>query len=208
MSITKLPITLVIICRNSGGRLKSVIEAHKDLVSEVVVVDQSSDDGTWEEAQALADYAVKRRNKGKCEGDRNLAFELGKEEWVLNLDDDEFLSDESKSRLDEAINAGCDVVWLKRKNFVDGVEMSFMGEDPQCRLFRRGSVRWSDKTHTYAEKASNASVLFSDLVINHIRTYEQIKKTHERRSKVLEPDMLETERSFIEQVERALKAAA
>lgn len=208
MSITKLPITLVIICRNSGGRLKEVIEAHRDIVSEVVVLDQSSTDGTWEEAQALSDYAVKRRNKGKCEGDRNLAFELGTQEWVLNLDDDEFIAGESIPLISDAINSGADVIWFKRKNFVDGVQMSFMGDDPQCRLFRRGSVRWSDKTHTFAEKAGNATTLFSELIINHLRTYEQIKKTHERRSKVLEPDMLRTEQEFVAQVERALKAAA
>lgn len=205
--ITKPPITLVMIVRNSNGRLKEVIEAHRECVTDVVVIDQSSDDGTWEEAQQYADIAVKRRNKGKCEADRNFAFELGTQPWVLNLDDDEFLSTESKAKLFDIGSWGCDIVWMKRKNFVDGVEMAFMGEDPQCRLFRRGAVRWSDKTHTYAEKAQNANVLFSDLTINHIRTYEQIKKTHDRRSKVLEPDMLRLEQGFIAQVEQALKAA-
>lgn len=208
MSITKLPVTLVIICRNSAGRLKEVVDAHRELVSEVVVLDQSSDDGTWEEAQTLADYAVKRRNKGKCEGDRNLAFELGTQPWCLNLDDDEFITTDSQPLLEDAINSGADVIWFKRKNFVDGVEMSFMGDDPQCRLFRRGAVKWADKTHTYAEKAHNATTLFSDLTINHIRTFKQIKDTHERRSMVLEPDMLKTEQHFVSEVERALKAAA
>lgn len=202
-----LPITLVLITRNSNGRLKEVIATHRDLVKEVVVVDQSSTDGTSEVAEALADIYVKRRNKGKCEGDRNFAFELGTQPWVLNLDDDEFLTDESKELLPKVIESGCDVAWLKRKNFVDGVAMEFMGDDPQCRLFKRGAVRWSDTTHMFPEKASGAIVLFSDMVINHMRTYKQILETHERRSKVLEPDKLELEKRFIESVGSALKEA-
>lgn len=204
MVLQKLPITLVLIVRNSGGRLKEVIKSHRDIVEEVVVIDQSSTDGTWEEAQQFADYAVQRRNKGKCEGDRNFAFELGSQPWVLNLDDDEFIDEDSKPKLKEAIECGCDIVWFNRKNLINSIEMPFMGEDQQCRLFKRGSVRWSDKTHTYAEKANNAKALFSNLQINHFRDFDTILATHKRRSRVLEPDMIKVEKKFIEQVREEL----
>lgn len=205
MELQKLPISLIMIVRNSDGRLEKVINAHRDIVSEVIVVDQSSEDGTWETAQKFADFAVKRRNKGKCEGDRNFAFQLGSQPWVLNLDDDEFIQTSDKEKLSKVLNSGADAVWFKRKNLVDGVEMKFMGDDPQCRLFKRGAIRWSDVTHTYAEKAANALVYHSDITIEHIRSYKQILETHSRRSKVLEPEKLELERGFIQAVGSELR---
>lgn len=202
----KLPISLVMIVRNSAGRLKEVITAHKDLVSEVVVIDQSSDDGTYEEALEHADLVLRTRNKGACEADRNLAFSLGNMPWVLNLDDDEFLSDDLKAALPRLLNSDVDIVWFKRDNLVDGLSIKEqMGDDPQCRLFKKDSLNWSDAIHTYPTPVNGANVLHSDFWINHVRTLAGIKATHEKRKEVLTPQNLDQERGFIAMVENALK---
>lgn len=197
----KLPISLVLIVRNSAGRLKEVINAHKNLVSEVIVVDQSSDDGTYEEGLEHADFVIRTRNKGACEGDRNLAFSLGNQPWVLNLDDDEFLDAKAIEVLPALINSGVDIVWFKRDNLVDGVSIKDkMGDDIQCRLFKKGAVKWSDRIHTYPEPAKGAQVLYCEHWIRHVRTFAGIKATHERRKAVLSPEALEQERQFLAMV--------
>lgn len=206
MELKQLPITLVAIVRNAGGRLAPMVNKHKGIVSEVVVVDQSSTDGTYEEALECADFVVKRFNKGKCEGDRNFAFDLGRQPWILNLDDDEHLSDELIEKLPSLLEMGADVIWFARKNIIDGVDCSpLMGKDPQCRLFKRGSVKWHDETHTYGEPARGAPVLYSNLEIVHTRTHEGIKATHQRRLKALEPQAVKKEKAFLGYLEEFLR---
>lgn len=205
--LEKLPITLIMIVRNSGDKLEKVVNAHLDVVSEVVIIDQDSTDGTFEVAKRIADFAVQRRCKGMADPDRNWAYEIGTQPWILYLDDDEFLSNESKALIPDILKAGVDCVWMKRKNFIDGVWMTFMGDDVQCRLFKRGTLRWPDKAHTYPEKANNAVALYSDMVINHIRSFEQIIATHNHRIKALDAKSIELEKSFIEQVTEVLKVA-
>lgn len=206
MELQKLPISLIMVVRNSNGRLKDVIESHRDIVSEVIVVDQSSTDGTFEEAQKYADIVVKRTAKGKCEPDRNFAFELGSQPWVLNLDDDEALSQPSKERLAEVLEYGADIVWLKRDNFINGISMvDKLGADPQCRLFKRGSVRWYDETHTYPDKADHAAVYYSDLWIIHRRTFDQIIRAHTKRAPTLEPNALRAEDEYIGSIATELR---
>lgn len=206
MELTKLPISLVLIVRNSGGRLKEVIQAHGDIVSEVIVIDQSSDDGTYEEALEYADHVFKRTNKGRCEPDRNFAFGVATQEWVLNLDDDEYLSDEAKSKLPELIKSGAHIVWFGRKNYVNDKDLTdFIGNDPQCRLFKRGALNWPDAMHRYPEPAPGTITLFSDQWIKHYRSLEGLKTANRKRNRIATPQEIEMQEHFISSVEKLLK---
>ncbi len=206
MELNKLPITLVMVVRNSGGRLKEVIENHRDIVSEVVVIDQSSTDGTYEEALKYADYVIKRTPKGYNEPDRNFAFQIGTQPWVLNLDDDENLTEESKKLLPEVLEYGADVIWIKRDNWFNGVSLADkIGPDPQCRLFRRGSLKWFDKAHTYPEKANNAVTFYSDLYIVHKRSFDQLVKAHAKRSRVLDENNVRAEEEYLGSIATELR---
>ena len=206
MELKKLPITLVLIVRNSNGRLKDLIEYHRDIVSEVVVVDQSSTDGTYEEALRYADIVVKRTAKGMNEPDRNFAFELGSQPWVLNLDDDEMLSEDSKKLLPEVMEYGADVIWIKRDNWFNGVSLKEkIGPDPQSRLFRRGSLNWHDKVHTYPDKANNAVAYYSNLEIIHKRTFDQVVKAHSKRSLHMHEEAIRAEEEYIGSIATELR---
>lgn len=206
MGLNKLPITLIMVVRNSNGRLKEVIENHRDVVSEVVVIDQSSTDGTYEEALKYADIVVKRTPKGLNEPDRNFAFDLGSQPWVLNLDDDENLSEESKGLLAETLSYGADVIWIKRDNWFNGVSLKEkIGPDPQSRLFRRGSLKWFDKVHTYPDKAENAVAFYSPLEIIHRRSFDQVVKSHEKRSLVMHEDAIRAEDEYLGMIATELR---
>lgn len=206
----KLPISLVVIIRNGKDNLKQLIETHRPLVSEVVVLDQSSTDGTFEVAKELADIAVQRRNKGYCEPDREYAISLTNQPYVLMLDDDERLSDELRDKMEQLIKSSGDVFWLRRQNFVDGVDIEeIMGEDYQCRFWKAGAVRWSDEIHKFPESAVNTKVFYIKSPIEHHRTFEGLKKANQRRNEVVrEQGVVDMQNRFILGVENFLSKKA
>lgn len=201
----KLPISLVTVVRNASGRLKTLIEAHRDLVSEVVVVDQGSTDGTYEEAVSLANKVFRKRCKGTSDPDRNWAFSLASQPYVLYLDDDEVLTDEAKAALPSVIATGGDVFWLNRDNFIDGVDVKeIMGTDPQCRLFKKGAVRFPDRIHSFPEPAIDTKVFFLNVAIRHDRTWEQVVKANKTREVVADERLINHQNKFMADVRELL----
>ncbi len=197
----KLPISLIAIVRNAGGRVKKLIDNHRDIVSEVIIVDQGSTDGTYEEAVAGADRVFKRRCKGTSDPDRNWAFNLAKQPYVLYLDDDECLTDEAKDALPELIKTGADVFWFKRQNFVDGIDIQeICGDDLQCRFFKKGAVRFPDQIHRYPEMASNTKVFFLECAIRHDRSMEQMEKANRSRERIAGEKEIKLQNEFISKV--------
>jgi glycosyltransferase involved in cell wall biosynthesis len=195
------PITLVVICRNAAGRLKKLIESHRDVVSEVIVCDQFSTDGTYEEAEQYADFVVQRRCKGTADPDRNWAFDLASQDYVLYLDDDECLTEEAKKVLPEILATRADAFWFKRDNYVDGVDITeIMGDDRQCRLFRKGSVRFPSRIHTYPEAAIGLNTFYLDVAIRHDRGFDQMVKANRLREVVANDEDVKTQNDFIKKV--------
>lgn len=181
----QLPITLMVIVRNAEKNLRKLIEYHRPYFKEILVAVQDSTDGTYAVASEMADVAIKRRAKGFVEPDRNYVASMANNEFVLMLDDDELLSKEALQNLPDLIQSGVDIVWFKRKNFVDGVDIfPLLGDDAQCRMWKRGSVRWSDTMHQHPEGANNAKVMFVDSPIEHYRTFETLKKSNMKRNAV------------------------
>lgn len=206
MELKKLPISLIMVVRNCVGQLKETIDYHKDVVSEVIVVDQSSNDGTYEEALQNADLVIKRRCKGVSDPDRNFAFSLGTNPWVLYLDSDEKLSKKTLESLESYITSGADIVWFRRTNLVDGVDIqSITKEDLQSRLFRKGSIQFPDKNHTHANPAPGVNVLYSNGEIIHTRTFEGLKKANRSRNGLYDPEHVQMQEQFIHAVEKLLK---
>ena len=198
----KLPISLCVISHNSGSKLLELIEKHRDLVSEVIVLDQGSTDGTEDLLKGEVDVFVKRRHKGFCEPDREYCFSLAKNEYVLNLDDDEELSQELKEKLPTLIKSRGDIFFFKRKNLVDGVDIhELMGDDIQPRLWKRGSLRWGVKLHEYPEPALNTKVFFINENIVHKRTLEGLKKSNKARNRIADDLNHQKQVNFVAAVE-------
>ena len=196
-----LPISLVCIVHNAGGRLRKLIENHKDVVSEVIVVDQYSTDGTYEEALELADFVVQRRHKGTADPDRNYAFSLASKDYVLYLDDDECFTDEAKVLLPSIVETNADAFWFKRDNYVDGVDIrEITGEDPQCRLFKRGAVKFPSRIHKYPEPAMDIRVFHLDCAIRHDRGFDQMVKANRSREVIADKDEKKLQDDFINKV--------
>lgn len=201
-----LPISLVCIVRNSNGRLRKLIESHREVVSEVIVVDQYSTDGTYEEALELADFVVQRRHKGTADPDRNWAFDLASKDYVLYLDDDEALTDEAKALLPDIVKANADAYWFKRDNYVDGIDIrSIAGDDIQCRLFKKGAVQFPSRIHKYPKPAQDLKVFYLDCAIRHDRGFHQMVNANKAREIVANDEEKRVQDDFLASVTDYLK---
>jgi len=94
----KLPISCFVIAQDEADRITNTIESVIDFVDEVIVIDSGSTDGTQELAKQLgckvffntwSGYGPQKRFGEDC----------ARNEWLLNLDADEYLSDEIKSEI-------------------------------------------------------------------------------------------------------------
>ena len=94
----KLPISFFIIAQDEADRITNTIESVIDIVDEVIVIDSGSTDGTQDLARQLGCKVFFNKWKGYGPQKR-FGEDCAKNEWLLNLDADEYLSDEIKSEI-------------------------------------------------------------------------------------------------------------
>ena len=94
----KLPISCFIIAQDEADRITNTIESVIDIVDEVVVIDSGSTDGTQDLARQLGCKVFFNKWKGYGPQKR-FGEDCAKNEWLLNLDADEYLSDQIKSEI-------------------------------------------------------------------------------------------------------------
>jgi glycosyltransferase involved in cell wall biosynthesis len=96
-------ISFITFTRNSGKRLKLLLENVKDVVDEVVVIDGYSTDDTVEMAKSYGARVFQRKPWGHVEPDRMFALSKASYNWILYLDDDELLGRKLKSELRDLV---------------------------------------------------------------------------------------------------------
>lgn len=100
-----LPISVFIITKNEADRIKATIESVKDIAAEVIVVDSGSSDGTPDIAQKLGAKVMHHDWEGYGPQKR-FAEEQCANDWVLNLDADEVVSDALVADIRRVFSAG------------------------------------------------------------------------------------------------------
>jgi glycosyltransferase involved in cell wall biosynthesis len=86
-------ISLLLATKNSAERLPFLLDGIRRIVDEIVIgVDDSSTDNTLEVTRGLADTYVSVKSAGYVESFLYQLFPLCKGDWILRIDDDEFLS--------------------------------------------------------------------------------------------------------------------
>ena len=127
-------ISAVLVVRNEEARIESCLQRLRPFVDEIVVLDQSSTDATADIAERFADVFLTDEAYGFCEASRGKAMEAASHDWVLLIDADEELVPGFDLR---ALRDRADCIYLRRKTFVDSVELEDM---EHLRLFRRSVV--------------------------------------------------------------------
>ena len=208
----KNKVTLCVVTHNSEERIAKMLKRHKDVVDEILVVDQSSTDKTFEEASKYADQVIKKTCKGASDPDRNWLFSLARNPWVLYLDDDEFLDHNLIKVLPQLTEQDkIDIYWLKTKNLVDDVDIKeILGDDFHPRLFKKGAVRYVDQQtnvdHTYPQAGNGTNVAYVNYYIVHNRSYDKIVKSNRARNRVATPQQIQMQESFLASCDKLLRS--
>ncbi len=91
-------ISLVLIAHNEEKDLPACLKSVKGLVTEIVLADSMSTDGTSMIARSFG-AKVERREFDSYAGQKNFALSLATGDWVLHLDPDETLTPELKTEI-------------------------------------------------------------------------------------------------------------
>src|SRR3954464_12716291 len=145
-------ISLNVVVFNEEARLEECLLDARDHVDEIVVVDQMSTDGTPAIAQRLADVYIRDIQHGHAEPSRELAASRSSGDWILILDADERMSDQLKAEIRELIEGTPDGYWIRKANYVGGVDT---GTIHHYRLVRKSRVRFDPIPHGGAQPLSD-----------------------------------------------------
>lgn len=142
---TKLPLSVAVVTFNEEKNLPACLDSVASLAKEIVVVDSFSTDGTVECAKRYGARVEQRPWPGFI-SQKNFAFNLCTQEWILGIDADERLSPELQETLRQAIkqaDASVAGFEINRKSYYMGrwIEHSWY-PDWIVRVGRRGKVMW------------------------------------------------------------------
>ncbi|MFA6584739.1 MAG: glycosyltransferase family 2 protein [Elusimicrobiaceae bacterium] len=140
------PITLAMIARNEEHDLPSCAESVKGLISEIVLVDSFSTDGTVAAAQKLGAKVASHEFTGYAE-QKNRALDMASNDWILHLDPDETLSPELREEIADLFESGkqdCDAYNIPYQNTFLGKTLNHAGlnREKHIRLFRKSKSRF------------------------------------------------------------------
>lgn len=151
------PLSLVILTKNEAHNIERCIQS-VPVAQDVVVLDSESIDQTVVKAQALGARTFVEPWQGFFRM-RKRATELAKHDWILALDADEALSEESLQEIKDLLTVGpkADAYAFPRRSFHLGRWIHHGGwyPDRQIRLYHRGRAQWAEAELHEKIKAQN-----------------------------------------------------
>jgi len=154
----KRPLSVVISAYNEEKKLGACIASVTGLADEIIVIDNSSTDGTAEIAKSLKAVVYKRENNLMLNINKNYGFEKAKGTWILNLDADEEVTEELREEIQTILESEASQAkkgyWISRKNIIFGkwIQHGLWWPDKQLRLFQRGYGKFLCRhIHEYIE---------------------------------------------------------
>ena len=154
-----IKVSVYIICKNEEKHIQRVLESVKDF-DEIIVVDSGSIDNTWEIARKYTNKGFYQEWKGFA-NQKEYAKNLCSNEWVLNLDADEQLTNELKNEIIKTID----------ENKIDGLNIkissSYLGKfnNEKSKFNRRVRFFRKDVGH-YPEKLVHESITINGKIRN------------------------------------------
>jgi glycosyltransferase involved in cell wall biosynthesis len=158
-----MSLSIVVNTRNVADTLARTLESIKNLADEIVIVDMKSDDDTLKVAKKFTDKIFDFENVGYVEPARNYAISKATSEWILILDADEEIGSELADQIRSITSSDSSAVayLIPRKNlvFTQWLKTAGWWPDHQLRLFKKGSVEWSDQIHSQPKVTGQTKTL-------------------------------------------------
>lgn len=150
----KLPISAVMVIYNEEQILERALASFHDLVDEIIIVhDGKCADRSLEIARKYTDKIFELEHIGASERHRPFAYQQAKNDWILQLDADEYLSEELKSELGNLISAGIDIYELPWSTFLNQKHYFWYYKRA---LFRKSKIFFVGVTHESAKQLNDA----------------------------------------------------
>jgi len=178
--VPRATLSVVVIARNEERNLGRCLDSVA-WAEERIVVDAQSTDGTREVAARRGARVIVQPWLGYRD-QKNVAVDAASMDWVLSLDADEWLPEETAEEVQDALERPrADVYLFSRKTAVSGAFLRYTyGEDLQARLFRRGRARFAGgEVHERLEVARGDKLGRFEGPLLH-RTYRSFSEYAER----------------------------
>jgi len=164
-----MKISIAIATFNQAKNLDLCLKAVSHWADEIVVVDGSSIDDSVNIAKKYGAKVIIRDNPPMFHINKQIAIDNCRSDWILQLDDDEIVSEYLKEEILEKINSNPPEsgYWVPRSNFFLGKFLKKGGAYPDytLRLYRRGKGRLPCKSvHEQAQVDGEVGYLKSDLL--------------------------------------------
>lgn len=159
-------ISLCMIVKNEEDVLARVLSQAKKFADEIVIVDTGSTDTTKQIAKNYTDLVFDFKWRDDFSAARNYAFSLGKCDYLMWLDADDFVTDENIEKILKLKNSNtdADVFMCKYSSFdADGfAQLSFYRERI---LKREKNFKWEGFVHEVI--TPSGKVEYTDIEIQH-----------------------------------------
>ena len=202
----KTDISIFIICKNEERIIESCLKQASKLASEIIIVDSGSTDSTLEICKKYTDKIFHQDWLGFGK-QKNIALEKCSNEWVLNLDSDEIISDELITEIqnlnlpaiasDKEVSLNPDAFLLARELYIGDKLIKHGGfyPDYQLRLFRKSkgrfcsshvheSVEMKDRDGNYHKDRSSYTKLKHPIKHFAYKDLEHLENTFQRYAKL------------------------
>lgn len=173
-------ISATIITLNEAAQIENCIMSMQQVVDEIIVVDDFSEDKTAEIAARCGAKVIEHKFED-FEKQKNFAGANAQYNWILNLDADERLS----KRLQESILnfkelATADACKMNRLNFIgkEAVKRCGWYPDKKLRLYNKSKAAWAGgpvHEHVKLQNGSVVKVLEGDIIHYSFKNREDVK---------------------------------
>lgn len=167
MNYKKAGISVVVITKNEEEKIKKCLDSLKHFVDQIVVVDDKSSDKTVDICKTYGAKVIINESYGNFDKQRNIGIEHADYEWILQMDADEIVPEETADKIKKAINNSGDFVAfkLKRKNFLMSHHLRYAGAyDYAIKLFKKGKASYTGKSiHETLEVKGLVGIIDADI---------------------------------------------
>lgn len=206
-------VSLCMVVYNDSCEVKKLVEWLKgqQLIDEVVIVDQGSEESESVILESLADQYIKTTNKGNADFDRQFCYSLATKDYIIAFDADEFITEENCVILRKLMNDyEFECLWFKFNNNVTFEDKTVsikdvLGEDPHPRFWKKlvgddkrqvPTMIWPTGAHQFPQ-INTQKIVYSECCFEHNRQLVNIVKTHLRRGKAIDQNAQGQEKKFV-----------
>jgi glycosyltransferase involved in cell wall biosynthesis len=179
-----MKLSVVISAHNGEKTIEECLKSVTRIADEIIVLDNSSTDNTALIAKKYTEKIFKQKNNPLAiDLLKNLGFEKANGDWVLCVDQDEYIEKDLEEEIlkkikEESMFNG---FFIPRKNYIFGRWIKYAGwyPDNQLRLFRKGKGKYEEKhVHEQIKIVGEAGKLTNHIIHNNYDNIAQfLEKT-------------------------------